>query len=703
MVKYGGWTGKVLRVDLTSGKISTEDTIAKYKDFLGGTGIGFKVMWDEVPPSVGPWDPENRIIFGVGPLTGSGALSSARTQVISRNPICYPDQLPDAGHMGGAWGPELKYAGYDSLIIQGKADHPVWLSIVDDEVDIEDASMLWGNGLYRAQTEIIQRLGGGEVAAIGQAGENLVRLSNIMTGLSHSAGLVGSVMGSKNLKAVGVKGSGSVKIAADPKDFEDFLKYHYSIVSAGYGAVVPMVPQDWSPWSSSSSRWYSQDGQFWGAADPPVRTGVCRPEEMHKIGYRQTKFSDWGAIPADQWACVRMGGCQSCPVPCHTMIRVPEVKAKYGLPEYGANSCVAAFPSIVRTPSTNTYLRMRDRFVAKALLDDYGICNDYQGWFASLLWLYQQGVIKANVPAAEYNAVPWNMYDPAANFDPAWLIEFLRRIAFKEGVMGRVIGEGSGFIKDYWKMPDVTPNYEYATRQWKFGLIGHHTHTDSYQPGVLNNMLYNRDGQCHEFVAYNSCGLPLAQKKSVFEALFGPGFGAAVDEFATGITPMNIYKAKWAKWGLGRRELHNSLTLCDSYAVYPGYASALKERNYVGDTSLESKYYSLVTGDTKSESELDLVGWRLLTFYRALNIKYMNTNAMRTKHDIVPDWVFDGTKPFTPGSSTMDRADIETAKDMFYGELGWDRSTGAPTRATYTLLGLSSVADELTRLGLTPP
>ncbi|MGE5800040.1 MAG: aldehyde ferredoxin oxidoreductase N-terminal domain-containing protein, partial [Syntrophaceae bacterium] len=134
----GGWTGKVLRVDLSTGVITKEST-DKYKGFLGGTGLAYKVFWDEVPPGTKSFDPENRIVFGVGPLTGTGAPLSGRVSVTSLFPIS-PLDLPSTGHMGGHWGPELKYAGYDSLIIQGASAAPVWLYIKDDVVEIRDAS-----------------------------------------------------------------------------------------------------------------------------------------------------------------------------------------------------------------------------------------------------------------------------------------------------------------------------------------------------------------------------------------------------------------------------------------------------------------------------------------------------------------------------------------------------------------------------------
>ena len=120
MAKPGGWAGKVLRVDLSTGRISTEDTIEKYKDFLGGTGIGYKVIWDEVPTGTKPFDPANKIVFGVGPLAGTGAPCNGRTAVTTLWPTCWPKPLVASGHMGGHFAAELKYAGYDAVIIEGR-------------------------------------------------------------------------------------------------------------------------------------------------------------------------------------------------------------------------------------------------------------------------------------------------------------------------------------------------------------------------------------------------------------------------------------------------------------------------------------------------------------------------------------------------------------------------------------------------------
>ena len=240
MAKHGGWAGKVLRVDLSTGRISTEDTIEKYKDFLGGTGIGYKVIWDEVQTGTKPFDPANKIVFGVGPLAGTGAPCNGRTAVTTLWPTCWPRPLVASGHMGGHFAAELKYAGYDAIIIEGRADRPVWLEVADGKVEIKDARHLWGQGIRRTTVEINQQMGPeASVAAIGQAGENLVPMSVVINSYSHSAGGIGGVMGSKNLKAIGVRGTGSVRIAGNKEEWEKLVKLHLSLLGANQPACSP--------------------------------------------------------------------------------------------------------------------------------------------------------------------------------------------------------------------------------------------------------------------------------------------------------------------------------------------------------------------------------------------------------------------------------------------------------------------------------
>ena len=152
MANMTGWAGKILRVNLSTGAISTEDT-GKYTDFIGGQGIGCKVIFDEVPAGTKAWDPENKIVFAVGPITGAGALCSGRTNITTCSPMNPYSAVADS-HFGGYWGSELKYAGYDALIVEGKASSPVWIRIEDAKVTIENARQIWGKGCFDTQAAV---------------------------------------------------------------------------------------------------------------------------------------------------------------------------------------------------------------------------------------------------------------------------------------------------------------------------------------------------------------------------------------------------------------------------------------------------------------------------------------------------------------------------------------------------------------------
>jgi aldehyde:ferredoxin oxidoreductase len=213
----GGWTGIALRVDLSSGEIQRESLPATWaRDYVGGRGVGARYLWEEVDPQVDPLAPENRLIFATGPLTGTNASCGARYMVITKGPLT---GCITTSNSGGHWGPELKFAGYDLLILQGRAERPVWLWILDDRVELRSAEHLWGKGVFETEDRVRQEVGIADcsVASIGPGGENLVRYAAIVNDKFRAAGRsgVGAVMGSKNLKAIAVRGTGGVRVA-DP-------------------------------------------------------------------------------------------------------------------------------------------------------------------------------------------------------------------------------------------------------------------------------------------------------------------------------------------------------------------------------------------------------------------------------------------------------------------------------------------------------
>jgi aldehyde:ferredoxin oxidoreductase len=216
-----GWTGTVLRVNLTTGVISKEPTnLENARNYIGARGLGTKMLYDEVDPMVDPLGPDNKLIFAPGPLTGTFAPSSGRYNVVTKGPLT---GAIAASSSGGSFGPELKFAGYDMLVVEGRAGKPVYLWINNDVVEIRDAVEIWGKevpdttDMIRSETDEDAK-----VACIGPAGEKLVLFAGIMNEMQRAAGRsgTGAVMGSKNLKAIAVVGNNSLQVS-DPHAFED--------------------------------------------------------------------------------------------------------------------------------------------------------------------------------------------------------------------------------------------------------------------------------------------------------------------------------------------------------------------------------------------------------------------------------------------------------------------------------------------------
>lgn len=215
-----GWTGRLLRVDLESGCHTVESIPRPWlRDYLGGRGLAVRYLYEEVDPTVDPLAPGNKLIFACGPLTGTPVPCGARYMVVTKGPLT---GAITSSNSGGFWGPELKAAGYDLLVLENQAPRPSYLLIHDDQVTLCDASDHWGRTVSQTEDGLRRELGIPDlrIACIGPAGENRVRFACIMNDKHRAAGRsgVGAVMGAKNLKAVAVRGTGAVQIA-DPEAF----------------------------------------------------------------------------------------------------------------------------------------------------------------------------------------------------------------------------------------------------------------------------------------------------------------------------------------------------------------------------------------------------------------------------------------------------------------------------------------------------
>ncbi|MGC4115989.1 MAG: aldehyde ferredoxin oxidoreductase N-terminal domain-containing protein [Myxococcales bacterium] len=229
MTLPNAYAGKILRVDLSSGRTETFDTESHAKRFLGGRGVATSIHWSEVPPEARFDDEQNRLVVSFGPLCGmANGLGGSRWGIYSKSP--FPASGPTGrdhfcyGNLGGSFGAELRFAGYDGLVVQGRSDQPVWLSIEDGKVELHSADGVWGQGTVEAMAELKKRAAPGSKAmAIGPAGEHCVPLATVFAdGDASCSGGMGAVMGAKKLKAVVVRGTTTRKVpVADPAKLKE--------------------------------------------------------------------------------------------------------------------------------------------------------------------------------------------------------------------------------------------------------------------------------------------------------------------------------------------------------------------------------------------------------------------------------------------------------------------------------------------------
>ena len=305
-----GYNGKILRVNLSNGSITTERLDPLFcRRYIGGAGFVIYYLWKELPPMVDALGPENKLVFALGPISGLQLPGAARHCIGTKSPLA---GCIVKSETGGFWAAEFKRTGYDALIVEGKADKPVYLFIQDGEASIRDATHLWGKETKETQETIRAELGDDRIATclIGLAGENMVKYACIMSGLKDAAGRggAGAVMGSKNLKAVAVRGHKLPKIADSErlKGIRQQMVARKSPVSE-FGTGGPM---SFAPTGNLPVRNF-RDGLF-----PGEKINGKVIKETIRIG---------------------MEGCYACPIRCKKVVKFDEpypCDPAYGGPEY---------------------------------------------------------------------------------------------------------------------------------------------------------------------------------------------------------------------------------------------------------------------------------------------------------------------------------------------------------------------------------
>jgi len=332
-----GWNGKVASIDLTERKI---DVIPLGKailhDYLGGRGLGVKFIFDLVKPGTDALSPENVLVIAAGPLTGTTCPTSGRFAAVSKSPLT--GTIFDS-NSGGDFGPELKFAGFDGLVLYGKAEKPVYIQIVDDEISIEEANYLWGKNTREVTRELSKM---GKVACIGRAGEKGVRFANIMNGYTHTCGRggLGAVMGSKNLKAIVVKGKKRMQVF----DRERYKKYFQDIMRLLVASPV-------------SSKGLSEYGT--AVLVNLINYMKILPTANFRLSHFHLAEEISGEKINSTFA-IRKAPCYACPIACKREVKDTRME----IPEY---ETISMFGSSCRISSIQTVMK------ANRLCNEYGM------------------------------------------------------------------------------------------------------------------------------------------------------------------------------------------------------------------------------------------------------------------------------------------------------------------------------------------
>lgn len=690
--KYG-WTGQGLRINLTTGEITKVPT---QKDWIGGTALGYKIFWDEVPPKTQAFDEANKIVIAPGPLTGTGAVCSGRTSVTTMYPTTYPIHEIGSAHLGGDLGAKMKYAGYDFIVIEGKAKEPVYVYVNNDDVQIRKANHIWGEGTRRAAALINQETSPtASVTVIGPAGENLLPMSVIINAKSHTGGGIGGVWGSKNLKGLAIDGDQPIHIAADKEEWEKLVNRNKELLGALTQTVVSRYPHPLFEYHSLNSRWSGMPGKQWGAANPPINVPLDT-RRLSKMAFRTNAGEFF--LGDREWARhVRNNGCFACPIRCYPVIKDTATAAKYNVHPITEQTCggllfpIFFYPNLKNHPERNIEIAI----VGSQLMDDLGLWCNYGQLQRDMIVMYQDGYWKKLLTKEEYDSLPWKKID---DVDASAMQDFLPRIAYRKGEFGKWLGETTPVMLDHFGIPVKTWSDDHRTLYWSNGHPKHHTNEDDGQLGCVLNCMWNRDPMVHAHVNFTRSGLPIKEMKHIAKVTWGDE--SAVDQIGD-YTPTNTYKMKRLQWVIARTELHNMLGLCSWMA--PWEYCPDEKNQYVGDPNMEAKIFSAVTGVNKTGDDLDKDGIRAWMLQRVYTMRQLGSSNMRKDHDLVPGWIYTDPKdrkPFTKGTVRMDPDDINKSFDIFFEQVGCDKETGVPTTDTLKAYRLDFVIPVLQKEGL---
>ncbi len=413
-----GYMGKILRVDLDAGELRDVPlSEAHARAFVGGSGLAARYVYDMIDGDTDPLGADNPLVFMTGPLVGTPMPSAGRCSVCALSPLTH---IWGESNTGGFFGPELRFAGYDGIIITGQADKPVWLSVVDGQAELHAAADLWGSDSYAAQEQVRGALGEpkARVACIGPAGENRALMAAVMNDHGRAAGRtgMGAVMGSKNLKAIGVRGKAKITLA-DPEAFKDVVR-----------DVIAALDEDIAAMSIrlAGTAGYVDMALMYG--DMPIR--------YYQQGEWEGASNLSGVLMAEQYQ-NRNVACYRCPIACGRETRAPSYGVdKVDGPEY---ETLAAFGSLAMVDDLEAVI------YAGHLCNVYGLDTISTGCVIALACeMFERGVLGP----ADTGGVTIRYGDVQTSHR---LIEMIAR---RDG-FGDVLAEGSAALAERFGVPEL--------------------------------------------------------------------------------------------------------------------------------------------------------------------------------------------------------------------------------------------------------
>lgn len=607
--------GKIIRINLTTGNIHIEEKDdAFYRRYIGGKGIIAYYLLKELAPHIDPLGPENLLIFAAGVLTGAPVAGMSRFAVGAKSPLTGGYGQAEAG---GFWGPELKKAGYDAVIIEGKADKPVYIYIKDEMIEIRGAVHLWGKETGEAQDMIRRELGDQSVriAQIGPGGENLVRYACIINELKHVNGRtgMGAVMGSKNLKAIAVKGNKRIPFADEQKVREigklfvdKYLEHPMTKGLTDYGTVASVKGCDAGGMLPTRNFIY---GEFSGS------------EKINVDSYNKNILKE-------------KHGCYACAIQCIRIVEVDNgeitVNPRYGGPQY---ETIAAFGSLCENDDLVTIAK------ANELCNRYAIDTISTGaTIAFAMEAYEKGILTEK----DLDGIKLNFGNSEA------ILKLIHKIAKREGI-GNILAEGSARVAQ--KLGAKAQEICMCVKNQELPM-----HEPRGKVGVGIGYAVSETGADHMVIGHDSL---MQQKGITFDSMEQMGFiePLSVLDLSSKKVRMFVYLQYW--WSF-----FNMAGICD-FAVVPRGALPIEDL---------LKLIKAVTGWDTSLWEVLKAGERTVNMTRCFNLR----EGFTAEDDVLPPRLYAPLENGKLKGQTVSEAEFAEAISSYYSMMGWN-DQGVPS------------------------